>query len=219
MRRLLVLAALAALLAPGEALADNPKLEASVGPGFSIRITGPDGLAVTRLAAGTYDLTVRDLSEEHNFHLQGPGVDERTSLEFVGTVTWTVTLAEGRYTFVCDPHSTTMRGAFTVGEPVATPPPAPVPRLVATVGPGQTITLRDAKGARLTRLRPGAYSISVRDRSRTHNVHLAGAGIDRRTARAGTGTFTWRVRLRAGTLRFFSDAAPARLRGSVRVIG
>jgi len=203
MRRLLVLAALASLLAPSKAAADNPKLEASVGPGFSIRIVGPDGQAVTRLAAGTYDITVRDLSEEHNFHLQGPGVEERTGLEFVGTVTWTVTLADGRYTFV--------------GEPVATPPPAPVPMLVATVGPGQTITLRNAKGARLTRLRPGAYAIVVRDRSRLHNVHLAGAGIDRKTTRAATGTFTWRVRLRAGTLRFFSDAAPARLRGSVRV--
>ncbi|MBA3348686.1 MAG: hypothetical protein H0T13_09015 [Actinobacteria bacterium] len=218
MRRYLLLAGLVvALLAPGQARADNPKLEATVGPGFSIRIAGPDGKALGRIAAGTYDITVRDLAEDHNFHLQGPGVEERTGLEFVGTVTWTVTLRDGRYTFVCDPHSTTMRGSFLVGDAPAPAPPPPVQKLVATVGPGATITLRTASGAVPRGLKAGTYSIVVRDRSRLHNVHLAGAGIDRKSARAGTGTVTWRVRLRSGTLRFFSDAAPARLRGSVRI--
>jgi hypothetical protein len=214
----LVLAALAVvLLLPGSARAENPRLTATVGPGFAIRIVDADGRSLTRIAAGTYDVVVNDLSEEHNFHLQGPGVEERTSLELVGTVTWTVTFRDGRYTFVCDPHSGTMRGSFAVGE---APPPAPPPtvtRLVATVGPGAAIALRDASGRRPTGLKAGTYSILVRDRSRVHNVHLAGAGIDRRSARAGTGSVTWRVRLRSGTLRFFSDAAPTRVRGSVRI--
>ena len=218
MRRCLLLAGLAvALLAPGQARADNPKLEATVGPGFSIRIAGPDGKALERIPAGTYDITVRDLAEDHNFHLQGPGVEERTGLEFVGTVTWTVTLRDGRYTFVCDPHATTMRGSFLVGDAPAPAPPPTVQKLVATVGPGATITLRTASGAVPRGLKAGTYAIVVRDRSRLHNVHLIGAGIDRKSARAGTGTVTWRVRLRSGTLRFFSDAAPARLRGSVRI--
>lgn len=219
MRRFLVAAlAAAALLAPGEALADNPKLTATVGPGFSIRLLDATGQAVSRLEPGTYDVVVEDLSEEHNFHLQGPGVNESTSLPFVGTVTWTVTFAVGRYGFQCDPHAAVMRGAFTVGDPAPPPPPAPtVRRLVATVGPGATLTLRDARGRRLRHLAVGRYRIVVRDRSRVHNLHLAGAGVNRKTARAGRGTVTWNVRLRRGTLRFYSDAAPRRLRGSVRV--
>ena len=223
MRRLVLLALAAALVAPGAADAQNAKLTATVGPGFAIRIVDGDGRAVTRVAAGTYDLTVDDLSEDHNFHLQGPGVDERTALEFVGSVTWTVTLRDGRYTFLCDPHAGTMRGSFAVGDPPApspSPAPAPAPaatKLVATVGPGNAITLRTPSGGRPAGLTAGLYAIVVRDRSRVHNVHLAGAGIDRRSIRAGTGTFTWRVRLRSGTLRFFSDAAPARVRGSVRI--
>jgi hypothetical protein len=216
LRTVLLLAVAAALFSPGEALADNPKLQATVGPGFTIRLLGPGGQVVTQLEPGTYDIAVEDLSEEHNFHLQGPGVNEATSLPFVGSVTWTVTFAAGRYTFVCDPHASAMRGSFTVGD-VTPPPPAPVTRLVATVGPRAVITLRDAAGRRLTRLAVGRYRIVVRDRSRVHNVHLAGAGIERRTTRAGIGTFTWNVRLRQGTLRWWSDASPRKLRGSVRV--
>jgi hypothetical protein len=48
-------------------------------------------------------------------------------------------------------------------------------------------------------------------------VHLAGAGINRKTTKVGRGTVTWNVRLRAGTLRWWSDASPKKLRGSVRV--
>ena len=214
LRLLLVLGAAAVLLAPADALAQNPRLQATVGPGFSISLLGPNGQAVTQLAPGTYDVVVEDLSDEHNFHLQGPGVNEATSVAFVGTVTWTVTFADGRYTFVCDPHASAMRGSFTAGDAPPQPPPK---RLVATVGPAATITLRDARGRRLHHLAVGRYRIVVRDRSRVHNFHLAGAGVNRKTTRLGRGTFTWTVRLRRGTLRFWSDASPKRLRGSVRV--
>ena len=215
-RRTLVLLALgAALLAPSDALAQNTKLEATVGPGFTIRLAWPDGRAVTQIAPGTYDIAVHDLSEEHNFHLQGPGVDETTSVAFVGTVTWTVTFRDGRYTFVCDPHSGHMQGSFVAGTPP--PPPPPRTKLVATVGPRASITLRNAKGLVPRRLKPGLYTIVVRDRSKLHNVHLVGAGINRKTRIAGTGTVTWKVRLRKGTLRYYSDASPTKLRGSVRI--
>jgi plastocyanin len=32
----------------------------------------------------------------------------------VGTKTWTVTLKAGKYTYVCDPHASFMKGSFTV---------------------------------------------------------------------------------------------------------
>lgn len=219
LRLLLVLALGAALLAPGEALAQNPRLQATVGPGFSIRLT-QDGAAVTKLEPGTYDIVVQDLSEEHNFHLFGPGVNETTSLPFTGTVTWTVTFAEGRYSFVCDPHSDVMSGSFTAGDPPPPPPTTTQPkitRLVATVGPRATITLRDARGRRLHHLARGRYRIVVRDRSRVHNFHARGAGINRKTGLKARRSYTWNVTLKRGILRFYSDASPRKLRGSVRV--
>ena len=96
-----------------------------MGPGFTIKLVGPDGLPVQRLDPGTYELAVDDRSPEHNFHLSGPGVDVATPVDDVGAQTFAVTLTDGRYTFVCDPHRLTMRGGFDVGTGPAPPPPAP----------------------------------------------------------------------------------------------
>lgn len=222
-RALVFAAALAALVLPGRADAADGRLTATVGPGFSIRLTNTDtGEAVTRLDPGTYVITVDDKAEEHDFHLQGPGVDMFTQVAFVGTVTWTVTLKEGRYTYQCDPHRSQMNSGFTVGTPP--PPPSPPPpsagakKLLATVGPGTTITLRGSTGLKLTSLKAGLYSIVVRDRSRLHDFHLTGAGVARRTTLAFKGTVTWKVRLTKGTLRFVCDAHAKRMRGAVKVV-
>ena len=78
LRGLVALAAAAAfVLAPAGApsVSANPELSGTVGPGFSIRLTNPDGSIVTKVDPGTYDIVVRDLASEHNFHLSGPGVD------------------------------------------------------------------------------------------------------------------------------------------------
>mgnify|MGYP003693997893 CR=1 FL=1 len=64
---------------------------------------------------------------EHNFHLSGPGVDQKTDVEASGTVNWTVTITDGTYTFICDAHPTQMKGSFTAGN-VPPPPPPPPPR-------------------------------------------------------------------------------------------
>src|SRR3954454_22746648 len=111
-----VLTAVLALAVPGAAHADGT-LVGTVGPGFSIGLTGPDGKAVTQLVAGTYTVLVHDQADIHNFHLSGPGVNEATDVEGTGDTTWTVTLQNGTYTFVCDAHPTTMKGAFSVGQP------------------------------------------------------------------------------------------------------
>ena len=86
-------------------------LNGSVGPGFSISLDGTDGLS-----AGDYTLVVDDQSEEHNFHLTGPGgVDVATDVSAEGEESFDVTLEPGEYTFVCDPHAAQMKGSFTVG--------------------------------------------------------------------------------------------------------
>ena len=221
LRALTLAAVLAALALPGRAAAADGRLNATVGPGFSIHLTNADtGQAVINLDPGTYVITVKDEAEEHNFHLKGPGVDMFTQLEFVGTVTWTVTLTAGTYTYKCDPHPTQMKGAFTVGTPpVVKPPVVASKKLLATVGPGFTIMLRDAMGMKIGSLKTGAYTIIVRDRSSAHDFHLTGAGVNRKTTIAFKGTVTWKVKLTKGTLRFVCDAHAAKMRGSIKVVG
>jgi plastocyanin len=100
-----------ALAVPGSAAV--PKLVATVGPGETITLRTASGAAVRTLRAGTYTVTVRDRSDEHNFHIVGPGVNKATGVEAVGTSTWKVKIRRGgAYRFVCDPHADDMRGAF-----------------------------------------------------------------------------------------------------------
>jgi hypothetical protein len=147
--------ALAALASPSFALAQTKLIGTVADPG-TITLRTEAGADVTDVPAGTYTIEVRDQSINHNFHLSGPGVDQRTDVETITTQTWTVTLQDrARYTFVCDPHNTVMRGSFTTGGGPPTPPPPPTtrpPTLIATVGPGATISLRTSRGARVTRL-------------------------------------------------------------------
>jgi len=213
-----------ALAAPAIGSAQNPRLLATVGPGFTISLATADGQTVSQLAAGTYEVSVNDQSAIHNFHLIGPGVDQTTSVEFVGTTTWTVTLSGGSYVFVCDPHAAQMRGSFSVaaaqGPPVTTPTPTPAQaggRLLATVGPGFTIGVRTTGGALVRAVGAGLWTIIVRDRSAIHNFHLTGPGVNRRTGVGFRGTATWRVRIAEGkTYRFVCDPHSRSMRGSFR---
>jgi plastocyanin len=222
--RLLLLTLVAgALLASPTAAFAQTRLIGTVGENdaFIITLTNAAGARVTDIPAGTYEIEVRDRSEQHNFHLTGPGVNMATDVGFIGTVTWTVTLRDAaRYTYVCDPHSGQMQGTFTTGGGPPTPPPPPPPRvqtLTATVGPSATISLRTASGRRVTSLRRGRYRIRVRDRSAMHNFHLRGPGVNKRTTVAFRGTVTWTVTLRRGTYRFVCDPHARRMRGSFRV--
>jgi len=100
---------------PPPAPLGQPDLIAVVGPEPRIQVYHSDGRPVDRLAPGTYSIQVHDLSESHNFHLTGPGVNERTAVGDIVHPVWRITFQEGRYTFVCDAHATTMRGSLVVG--------------------------------------------------------------------------------------------------------
>ena len=217
---LLVAAAALVLALPGGARPVQKALTGTVGPGFSIALLDESGNLVTHLDPGTYTITVKDQSAEHNFDLTGPGVSQHTEIEFVGTTTWTVTFTDAIYTYVCDAHPTQMKGRFAVGTAtLPTPKPKPKPtakKLSGSVGPGARIALRTASGARATSLKAGAYVLTVRDRSKTDNFHLRGKGANVATGVAFTGSKTWKVRLAKGLYRYFSDRHPA-LRGTVRV--
>ena len=217
---LLVAAAALVFALPGGARPVQKALTGTVGPGFSIALLDESGNLVTHLDPGTYTITVKDQSAEHNFDLTGPGVSQHTEIEFVGTTTWTVTFTDAIYTYVCDAHPTQMKGRFAVGTAtLPTPKPKPKPtakKLSGSVGPGARIALRTASGARATSLKAGAYVLTVRDRSKTDNFHLRGKGVNVATGVAATGSKTWKVRLAKGLYRYFSDRHPA-LRGTVRV--
>jgi plastocyanin len=104
--------AMLALVAAAPATAAT-KLVATVGPSFTITLKKA-GKKVTTLPVGAYTITVQDKSNFHNFSLSGPGIKKSTTVAFVGTKTWNVTLRKGRFAYVCMPHASSMRGSFTV---------------------------------------------------------------------------------------------------------
>jgi len=207
--------------------AQNPKLFGSVGQGIVLR--DAQGNRVTKLDPGTYDIEVEDQSDFHTFHLVGPGVDERTEVEFTGTVNWTVTLKDGNYIYYCDVHPLSLRGAFVAGNPPAQPPPPPPTsgvvtsktKLVLTAGPAQVITLKTSAGKAVKTMKLGTYTMVVRDRGRIHNAHVTAPGYNRKTSPLTyTGTQTWRVKLaKIGKLRFLCDShALVGMKGSAKIV-
>jgi len=103
----------AALVIVASASAAVPTLKGTDGPGFTITLK-KGTTKVTKLKAGKYKIVIRDLSNLHNFHLTGPGVNKKTGVTAKGTFTWTVTLKKGTYKFLCDPHAAIMKGSFKV---------------------------------------------------------------------------------------------------------
>lgn len=116
--RMLLVAAGAALVAvapigAGPAMAPT-KLSGTVGPGFTITLKKGSAVVKT-LKPGKYTIAVSDKSNIHDFHLKGPGVNKViTSTPFKGTKSVTVTLKKGTYTYVCDPHASSMKKTFKV---------------------------------------------------------------------------------------------------------
>jgi plastocyanin len=199
----------------GAAIAADEVLQGVVGPGSTIALVTSAGAPVSRLEPGTYQFQIRDLSDEHNFHLSGPGVNEATTVEGLTETTWTVTLQSGTYTFLCDPHSRTMNGRFAVGSPSTDTgggsSSTTAVALAGLVGP-RAISITKG-GAKVARLTAGRVRLTVRDRTSAGNLHLTGPGVNRKTSVAGTGTTTWSLTLKPGTYVYRSDKDP-KLRGS-----
>jgi plastocyanin len=220
-----VLATAALLLASGGSArsTQETKLFGTVGPDFSISLVDAQGNDVSKLDPGTYVIQVKDLSDFHNFHLFGTGVNESTGIGATGDVTWTVTFTDGIYRYVCDAHPTSMIGRFTVGTPPTTappPPPTSTPKkLVLSSGPAYSITLKTTAGKAVRSLKLGTYTVVVRDRSSVHDAHIIAPGFDRRTTVPFAGTKTWKMTLaRTGKLRFLCDPhASQGMRGSAKI--
>ncbi len=114
----------------------------TVGPGQTTGVFYADGRRATRVPPGDYTIQVHDLATTHNFHLTGPGVDDRTEVDEIEHPVWRLTLRAGTYTFKCDVHPS-IRGTLVVSTTAPPVPKCKVPRLV-----GKTL----ARSRRLIRL-------------------------------------------------------------------
>jgi plastocyanin len=195
----------------GRTAARDQQLVGTTGPGFVITLEDANGAKVTHLDPGTYTLLVHDKSDLHDFHLVGPGVNVATDVFDIGDKTFTITLTDGVYDFQCDAHPLTMKGAFAVGSATLPPPTTTTTSTTPTPPAPRPLTLSVGPGRRLTapaKLRPGRYVVTARDSSATDDLHLKGKSVDRKTGVAFKGKVLWKVTLKAGAYRVFSDAHP-----------
>jgi plastocyanin len=83
--------------------------------------------------------------------------------------------------------------------------------LSGTDGPGFTITM-DKKT-----VKPGTYTITIHDRSKIHDFHLTGPGVDKKTSVPAQTTTQWTVKLQKGTYRFVCDPHKTIMHGVLKV--
>jgi plastocyanin len=216
---------------PGPPPPAGGTLYGTVRANATIDLRHADGSQVTQVSPGTWTIQVTDETGSHNFHLNGPGVDNATQVSWSGTVTWNVTLSAGTYTFQCDPHNEFMRGSFTVAngpapppppQPPPPPPPPPAPPatpglLIATVRANYTIDVRTPAGQKVDTVKPGPYTIEVRDQSNEHNFHLQGPNVGKTSTVAFVGTQKWTVTLSPGTYRYQCDPHATVMKGVLTV--
>jgi len=93
---------------------------------------------------------------------------------------------------------------------------AATPTLKAYVNDSFKIGLTKS-GKSVKSLKAGKYLIVVSDPSTTHNFHLTGPGVNKKTSVSGKGTFKWTVTLKKGTYKFVCDPHASFMKGSFTV--
>jgi plastocyanin len=83
--------------------------------------------------------------------------------------------------------------------------------LTGAVGPGFTITMNKET------VKAGTYVITIHDLASIHDFHLTGAGVDKKTSVAGTGTTKWTVKLKSGAYHFVCDPHRTIMHGVLKV--
>ena len=87
---------------------------------------------------------------------------------------------------------------------------ASLPKLKGTIGPGYTISLKDARGRAVKMLRHGKYTLVVSDKANIHNFTLNGPGIKNKmiTGTSFVGPKTVTVTLKTGKYRYYCTVHP-----------
>ena len=96
---------------------------------------------------------------------------------------------------------------------------AAAPVLYGSVGPDAsfTISLKNAKGAKVTALKAGAYTIKVSDTASIHNFRLTGPGVSKDSGVKTKGTVTWNVTLKKGIYKFVCTPHASIMKGTITV--
>jgi len=91
-----------------------------------------------------------------------------------------------------------------------------VPKLFGTVGPGYTISLKDAKGKAVKQLKAGKYTFVIRDKSSIHTFSLKGPSINKTlTSAVFVGSKSVTLTLKAGSYTFYCAVHPT-VRGTFK---
>ena len=89
-------------------------------------------------------------------------------------------------------------------------------KLIGTVGPGFTITLKQGT-KKVTTLKPGTYTLVIKDLSGIHNFHLTGPGVNKATGIAFKGTKTFTIKVRKGSYKYVCDPHALAMTGAFKV--
>ena len=93
-----------------------------------------------------------------------------------------------------------------------------LPKLVGTVGPGFTISVKNIKGQLVKTTKPGKYLLVVSDKSNIHDFHLTGPGVNKIvTTVSFVGTKSLVVTLQKGVYKFMCDPHLTTMHGLIVV--
>jgi plastocyanin len=82
---------------------------------------------------------------------------------------------------------------------------------------GFKIEMKNQANRPLKTIKAGTYKIKIEDMARTHDFHLVGPGVNKKTSVSGTTETVWTVTLRKGTYTFKCDPHASMMRGTFRV--
>ena len=72
-------------------------------------------------------------------------------------------------------------------------------------------------GKAVKSLKAGSYTISVSDKSKIHNFHLKGSGVNKDSGVGKVGSMTWKVTFKKGSYLFVCDPHASSMKGTFKV--
>jgi plastocyanin len=86
------------------------------------------------------------------------------------------------------------------------------------VGPGATVTLENAAGQAVHRIKAGTHTIKVSDKASLHNFHLLRNGINKKTRIPFVGKRKWTLTFPAGSYRYRCDSHRLAMHGGFKAV-
>ena len=90
--------------------------------------------------------------------------------------------------------------------------------LKGEVYPNYKIEFTNAAGTKVSTVKAGTKRIKIEDKSRIHNFHLKGPGVNKATTVGFMGERIWTLTLKPGKYTYWCDPHSSMMRGSFRVV-